>query len=235
MRLCQFISRAGYCSRRQASRLIEAGDVLINDQIAGHLSFVNEHDVITVCHEVITLTTDFRYVIYHKPIGVDCNCVVDNPASIVNQLDFRPRLFPVGRLDKDSHGLLLLTNDGDLCHQLLSPASNHSKTYRVTVKPFYGGVDIDERFVTMMSQPITLKQGITKACQVKIVGHNQFEIILTQGLNRQIRKMAQYCGYQVTDLQRVSIIDITLGPLQSQHWRELSPLEVEHLKQKEVK
>jgi len=235
MRLAQFISRTGYCSRRAASRLIDSGVVTVAGQLAGHLSFVDGSERVEIAGQAVKMVSEFRYVIYNKPIGIDCNCNQHDSASIINQLDFDPRLFPVGRLDKDSHGLLLLTNDGDLCHRLLAPQFDHPKTYLVKVEPFFGGGDIGEQFVLQMSQPILLKQGLTKACTVELVGFNQFKITLTQGLNRQIRKMAQHCGYRVTDLQRLSLVNLELGQLATGQlatgqWRELTASELAGLK-----
>ena len=230
MRLAQFISRAGWCSRKAASRLIDQQQVRVNDAIAGHLTFVDSDDIIMIATQRLTLPTTFGYVIYHKATGVDCNWRFDDPSSICHQLDFEPRLFAVGRLDKDSHGLLLLTNDGDLCHQLLSPDFNHPKTYLVKVTPCFGQHDIDQTFVSLMSNGIAIKSRITKPCLVKIIAKNHFEITLTEGLNRQIRKMAQSCGYKVIDLQRVELAGISLGDLGVNQWRDLTPVEVTDLK-----
>ncbi|NRA55544.1 MAG: pseudouridine synthase [Gammaproteobacteria bacterium] len=230
MRLAQFISRSGFCSRRAASRLIDSGVVTVAGKLAGHLSFVDGTEEVAIAGTVVTLAKQARYVIYNKPVGIDCNCNEDDPDSIINQLTFSPRLFPVGRLDKDSHGLLLLTNDGDLCHRLLAPQFNHPKTYLVTVEPYYGMGNINDEFVLKMSQPITLKQATTKACTVELVGLNQFKITLTQGLNRQIRKMAQVCGYRVVDLQRLTLVNLELGTLALGQWRDLSSAELADLK-----
>jgi pseudouridine synthase len=234
MRLAQFISRAGYCSRRAASRLIDRAVVTVDGQLAGHLSFVDGTQRVEVAGQEVTLVTQLRYVIYNKPVGIDCNCNVSDPASIANQpsfnqFSFEQRLFPVGRLDKDSRGLLLLTNDGELCNRLLAPQHHHPKTYLVTVEPYYGRGAIDQQFQQQMSQPIALKQAITKPCSVELVASNQFKITLTQGLNRQIRKMAQACGYRVTDLQRLSLANLELGSLASGQWRGLTPSELDNL------
>lgn len=230
MRLARFISRAGHCSRRAASRLIDAGQVMVDGKAAGHLTFVDGREKVSIGEISIRLPQTFRYVIYNKPVGVDCNCLTDDPSSIVNRLKFIPQLFPVGRLDKDSHGLLLLTNDGELCHRLLSPQFNHPKTYLVTVTPFHGLGNIDTEFIEKMTRPMALKQGMTKPCRVEIIAPNQFKITLTQGMNRQIRKMSQSCGYRVTELQRISLVNLELAKLAVGEWRDLTDNEVGFLK-----
>lgn len=208
-RLAKFIADAGYCSRRQASRLIEAGAVQVNGRPANHIDHVSTADQICIAGEALTIQTHRVCYLYHKPVGVDCNLNPDNKASLWHVLQQLPvRVYPAGRLDKDSRGLLLLTNDGQLCQQLMHPDGWHSKTYRVTVNRA-----IDAAFLLAMSAGVTLTEGVTRACKIQLVSEMQFELRLTQGWNRQIRRMCKALGYHVTDLCRVAIGDVPLASL----------------------
>ena len=222
MRLSQYLSAAGVCSRRRASQWINDGRVSVNEQVADQHTRVASGDIVHVDGQVITLPDTYSYVIYNKPVGVDCNCRADNPASIINHLPLPMRLFPVGRLDKDSHGLLLLTNDGVLCERLLSPDTYHPKTYHVQVRPHRGMPDINLDFKQRMQQGVDLEGVLTRPCQVTLLGPNRFEVVLTQGLNRQIRRMARALGYHVTDLQRTQLVHLTLRGLSVGQHRPLT-------------
>lgn len=226
MRLAKFLSLAGICSRRHAGRLIDAGLVTVNGQLAGHLTFVDGNETIIADGKSATLPEQYHYIIYHKPVGIDCVFKADNPNSIINQLNLPMRLFPVGRIDKDSHGLMLLTNDGDWCNRLLSPQYEHPKRYLVSVEPLYDLPDIDEAFVASMSNGIVLNGVMTLPCEVELLATNRFAITLHQGLNRQIRRMAKSLGYLVVDLQRVSMGNLELGDLAVGQWRDLSAVQV---------
>lgn len=234
MRLSQFLVFAGICSRHSASKLIAARLVTIDGVIAEHPCFVSGQEEIIADGTLAILPDQCSYVLYNKPVGVDCNCNADNPQSIVNQLVLPPavsiRLFPVGRIDKDSHGLMLLTNDGDLCYRLLSPDYSHPKTYRVTVEPHYKKPDIDADFQQKMTQGIDLDGTLTLPCELTIFDKNQFTITLTQGLNRQIRRMSRALGYKVIDLQRIHIMNLALGDLPLNQSRELTTEELATLK-----
>lgn len=230
MRLSQYLSQAGVCSRREARRLIQAGRVSVNQQTANLHTQVTESDCVQLDQQTLITPEPFQYVIYHKPVGVDCNCKHDDPTSIVHHVPTDIRLFPVGRIDKDSHGLMLLTNDGALAQRLLSPDYHHPKVYQVSVRPFYNQPDIGTEFVDKMQQGVMLKETLTRPCIVRLIGVNQFEITLTQGLNRQIRRMCKALGYHVTDLKRTQLLNLTLAGLAVGACRPLSALELSALR-----
>ncbi|WP_372739955.1 pseudouridine synthase [Neptunomonas sp.] len=230
MRLTQFLVHAGICSRRAAIKMIADGLVSINGIVAEHPATVEGDEKIIADGRKAILPDQCCYVIYNKPVGIDCNCVADNPHSIVNHVTRPTRLFPVGRIDKDSHGLMLLTNDGILCQRLLSPDYSHPKTYLVSVEPHYRQPDIGTDFQQRMSQGIELDGVLTRPCQLKLLSKNRFEITLTQGLNRQIRRMTRSLGYKVIDLQRIRILNLTLSSLALNQSRELSNTEISELK-----
>jgi pseudouridine synthase len=234
MRLAKFLSQAGICSRRQAGRLIDAGLVTVDGVIAGQLTFVQGQENIIADGQCAKLPNQFEYLLYNKPVGVDCVVNKNDPSSVINHLQLPSRLFPVGRLDKDSHGLLLLTNDGHLCHQLLSPEHSHDKHYLVTVEPHKNVADLTsataDSFITAINNGVKVKGQITKPCEITLLATNRFEIVLTQGLNRQIRRMAQAQKYNVIDLQRVSIANLQLGSLSLGSMRSLTTTELSMLK-----
>ncbi|MCF6440960.1 rRNA pseudouridine synthase [Pseudoalteromonas luteoviolacea] len=205
MRLAKYLSHCGVCSRRQASRLIEQGVVQVNGRPANHIDHVTEQDEIHVEGKKITGLAPKLLFMYHKPVGVDCKLNEQDPASLVHHLPKGARVYPIGRLDKDSRGLLLLTNDGELCHALIHPDQHQEKEYRVTVDR-----EIDESFCQKMSQGVPVDGQLTLPCSVKKVASKTFIIILKQGLNRQIRKMAKYCERRVVDLHRTRIANLTL-------------------------
>jgi len=206
-RLAKYIGHAGICSRRQASRLIDSGEVIVNGLPANHIDHVDEEDVIFVKGERLSGPAQKVLYAYHKPIGVDCKLNADDPSSLIFHLPQKERVYPIGRLDKDSRGLLLLTNDGQLCHQLIHPDHQHEKEYIVEVdKP------LDDHFCSKMSNGLPIDGKMTLPCMVSLINETQFKIILQQGLNRQIRKMAKHCGYKVTDLYRVRIANYVLNP-----------------------
>lgn len=224
---------AGICSRRAAGRLIDTEQVTVNGQIAGHLTFVTGEEQIIANGQLAQLPKQFEYVIYNKPVGVDCVCEPDNPVSIVNQASSWPsHLFPVGRIDKDSHGLMLLTNDGELCNRLLSPQYKSPKRYLVQVELQADQPSLDQTFADTLAGGVVIKGVLTHPCHVEILASNRFAITLTQGLNRQIRWMAHSQGYKVIDLQRVSIGQIGLGDLQLGQMRALGEDEVTLLAQR---
>ncbi|MCE2570952.1 pseudouridine synthase [Motilimonas eburnea] len=227
MRLARFIAQAGACSRRQASRHIEAGEVTINGRLARHIDQVAANDVVKLVGQTLQWRREFQYWLFNKPVGVDCNYRAHHSASLMHLIPVQAgRIFPVGRLDKDSHGLILLTDDGDLCQRLIHPDFYHPKTYHVRVaRPF------DEAFLASMAAGVPLRKGVTRACQIRRLAPDQFEIVLTQGLNRQIRKMAQALGHKVIDLQRVALVGIGLADLALGEWRQLTTKQVHRLKQ----
>ncbi|MCF2858556.1 rRNA pseudouridine synthase [Pseudoalteromonas sp. SMS1] len=207
MRLAKYLSHCGVCSRRQASRLIDQGQVQVNGHPANHIDHVNDQDDIYVCGERVLGLAEKLLYLYHKPMGIDCKLNEDDPASLFHQLPSGPRVYPIGRLDKDSRGLLLLTNDGELCHALIHPDNHQEKEYVVTVD-----CEIDAKFCQQMAQGVPVDGQLTLPCVVRLVSPNTFSIILKQGLNRQIRKMAKFCGRRVVDLNRTRIANLALDP-----------------------
>ena len=208
IRLAKYIAHAGVCSRKQASRLIDEGVVTVNNRPANHIDHVDEQDDIIVNGKVVKGAADLVYFAYHKPVGIDCKLNENDPASLIHHLPTLTRVYPIGRLDKDSRGLLILTNDGDFCNQLIHPDFHQPKRYLVTVnKP------INNAFCEKMAAGIPVDKQITLPCEVTKTADNQFSIILKQGLNRQIRKMAHYCGFKVIDLFRVQFSELALSNL----------------------
>ncbi|PEL07783.1 pseudouridine synthase [Bacillus sp. AFS017336] len=226
MRINVFISASGYCSRRAAERLVASGEVKINGLIAEKNSLVEENDIVLVNDEVIELTNDKDYIILNKPVGITCTGLRTVEENIIDFVNYPKRLFPIGRLDKDSEGLIILTNDGPIAHKILHSEHGHEKEYIVTVDH-----PIDEEFINGMSNSVLIGNVLTKKCKVSKIDEFTFRIILTQGLNRQIRKMAKSFGYKVVKLQRIRIMDIHLGNLDIGKWRHLTDLELNLLKE----
>ncbi len=221
IRLAKFIAMAGICSRKQASRLIDQGQVRVNHRPANHIDHVTLDDEVSVAGKVIQSLPKKRLFAYHKPVGIDCKLKPDDPNSLIHQLPSDVRLFPLGRLDKDSRGLLLLSNDGDLSHQLMHSDTHVSKTYLITTfKPF------EDDLLTFLSQGVPLKEGATRPCHTKRVSPTQFEIVLTQGWKRQIRRMVKAGGHHVKDLLRKQIGAYQLGDLPAGSMLEIDPEDV---------
>lgn len=224
MRINVFISASGYCSRRAAERLVAAGDVKINGVLAEKNSMVDHQDIVEINGEVLQLSNEKDYIILNKPVGITCTGLHTVEGNIIDFVNYPKRLFPVGRLDKDSEGLIILTNDGPIAHKILHSENGHEKEYIVTVdKPF------DQEFLTGMSDGVPIGDVITKKCVVTRVDECTFRIVLTQGLNRQIRKMAKYFGYKVVKLKRIRIMNIHLENLEVGKWRSLSDIELKML------
>lgn len=208
IRLAKYLAHAGVCSRKQASRLIDEGVVIVNNRPANHIDHVDDNDRIVVNGQRIKGAAELVYFAYHKPVGIDCKLNQSDPSSLIHHLPTLTRVYPIGRLDKDSRGLLILTNDGDFCNQLIHPDFHQPKHYVVTVNE-----PLDDQFSEKMANGVPVDKQITLPCEVTKITHNQFSIILKQGLNRQIRKMAHYCGYKVVDLYRVRISELSLNTL----------------------
>lgn len=226
MRINKFISDTGICSRREADKLIEAKRVTINGKIAELGSTAEPGDVVLLDGKPIGSKKRNVYIALNKPVGITSTTERDVQGNIIDFVDHSERIFPIGRLDKDSEGLILLTNDGDIVNKILRAENNHEKEYIVTVnKP------ITPEFVQGMSKGVHILGTKTKPCKVTRMGERVFRIILTQGLNRQIRRMCEAFGYQVMRLQRIRIMNIQLGNLKIGHWRNLTPKELEQLKQ----
>lgn len=226
-RLAHYLALCGVASRRGSARLIEANRVTINNTIARHTDCVDESKLPSICVDgkPIKLMEPKQYWLFNKPVGVDCRLLPNDPSSLIHFLPETPRLFPAGRLDKDSRGLLLLTNDGELTQKLMHPDYEHVKTYHVTVdKPF------NANFICKMAAGVSYQEAGTTVntlpSKVKAITTVQFEIELTQGLNRQIRKMCRVLGFRVVDLQRVAIGQLHLGSMSEKQRRALTPAEV---------
>ncbi|WNO60755.1 pseudouridine synthase [Rheinheimera sp. MMS21-TC3] len=212
-RLAKWIATNGYCSRRNAERLISASKVNVNGQIAKHTDLVTANDTIIIDQQPLIINPERVYYKYHKPVGIDCNIKADDSASLYHVLQLIPqRVFAVGRLDKDSSGLLLLTNDGLLCQRLIHPDFHHKKSYRVKVDR-----DIDANFISQLSQGVSWQLGskiyTSRPCQLEPINKREFIITLTQGLHRQIRYMCKSQGVNVLNLCRISLHNIQLANL----------------------
>lgn len=221
-RLNKYISESGLCSRRAADRYIELGQVFINGKRAKVGDKVIFGDVVSVNGQNIEPRQAENSIIiaYNKPVGITSTTEAGVKDNIVDHVNHSERVFPIGRLDKDSQGLIFLTNNGDLVNKILRAGNNHEKEYVVTVnKP------INEQFVENMSKGVPVLGVMTKKCKVKQEGSNVFRITLIQGLNRQIRRMCEHFGYEVTKLERVRIMNITLKGLPIGDWRELDEQE----------
>lgn len=235
-RLNKYLSEAGYCSRRAADRLIDAGRVTINDIVPEMGTKVTSDDVVKVDGEVIgERQQDFVYLAFNKPVGIVCTTDTRvEKDNIIDYINYPKRIFPIGRLDKPSEGLILLTDDGDIVNKILRASNNHEKEYIVTVDQ-----PISQTFIERMSGGIYLEDlgKRTKTCEVKKIDKFTFSIILTQGLNRQIRRMCEYLNYEVQALKRVRImnvkLDISLGQyreLTKEEFKTLSELITESIK-----
>lgn len=221
MRLNKFIADSGLCSRRDADALITARQVRVNGVIAGLGTSVADGDEVTVKGRRLGARRKQIYIALHKPTGVTCTTDRRDPTNIVDFVGHPARIFPIGRLDKDSEGLILLTTDGDIVNSLLRAENHHEKEYRVTVdRP------ITPEFIGGMAAGVPVLGTRTLPCPVSRVDDHTFRIILTQGLNRQIRRMCEYFGYEVRRLQRTRIVNIQLGRLKRGHWRDLTAQEV---------
>jgi 23S rRNA pseudouridine2604 synthase len=219
--LNKYISETGFCSRREADNYIDQARVTINDNIAIKGNRVQEGDIVEIDGEPIKKKDKTVYIAFNKPTGITCTTDVKDKTNIISYINFKSRIFPIGRLDKPSEGLIFLTNDGDIVNKILRSGNNHEKEYIVTVdKP------ITNDFVGKMSNGIKILDTVTKKCFVKQEGKNKFRIILTQGLNRQIRRMCEALDYKVDTLKRVRIMHITLSNIPVGKWRFFTPEEI---------
>ena len=226
MRLNKFISETGISSRREADGWIEAGRVTVNGQVATLGTKVEESDVVCVDGRQIGAAKQHVYIALNKPVGVICTTERDVADNIVDFVRHRERIFPIGRLDRDSEGLILLTNHGDIVNGVLRSENEHEKEYVVTVdRP------VTEIFLNGMASGVRILGTVTKPCRIRREGPATFRIILTQGLNRQIRRMCSFFGYKVVRLRRVRIMHIQLGSLPLGKWRDLTRDEVRELLQ----
>jgi 23S rRNA pseudouridine2604 synthase len=221
LRLNKYISETGICSRREADKWIEAGRVTWNGQSAVLGTQVAAGDEVRVDGKLLGAKKKDVYIALNKPVGIICTTETDVPDNIIDHVRHPERIFPVGRLDRDSEGLILLTNNGDIVNEILRSENNHEKEYLVTVdRP------ITNLSLKMMAGGVKIMGEVTKPAKVSRVDQCTFRIILTQGLNRQIRRMCSALGYQVQRLQRLRIMNVQLGKLRSGEWRALTPAEL---------
>lgn len=225
-RLNKFISDTGYCSRRQADKYIEQGLVTVNGQLAPVGLKVSASDEVRVDGKPLKEKPARIYLAYHKPVGITCTTERHIKGNIIDAISYPERIFPIGRLDKPSEGLIFLTNDGDIVNKVLRAGNAHEKEYTVTVnKP------ITANFINKMAGGVPILDTVTLPCTVSQVSKNTFKIILTQGLNRQIRRMAEYLGYEVVKLKRTRIMHVRLAELRSGQWRLLDKYELAQMDQ----
>lgn len=220
----KFISSTGLCSRREADRMLDAGRVLLNGAPARRGNRVSPGDDVTVDGKTISEKPAAVYLALNKPAGITCTTDRRDKTNIIDYLNYPERIFPIGRLDKPSTGLLLLTNDGDIVNKILRVENAHDKEYIVTVDRA-----INRDFVRKMSAGIPILDTVTKRCEVEKIGPKAFRIILTQGLNRQIRRMCEYLGYEVRTLKRIRIMNVRLDDQAVGELRELREDELEVL------
>ena len=219
--LNKYISETGFCSRREADKYIDQARVTINNNIAIKGNRVIPGDVVEIDGEPIKMKDKIVYMVFNKPVGITCTTDLKDKHNIIAFINYKSRIFPVGRLDKPSEGLIFLTNDGDIVNKILRAGNNHEKEYVVTVdKP------VNAEFIQKMGNGVKILDTVTKKCFVKQEGKNRFRIILVQGLNRQIRRMCQVLGYNVNTLVRVRIMNITLANLPVGKWRYFTAEEI---------
>lgn len=225
-RINKFLSESGYCSRREADKLIDQGRVTINGIVPEMGTKITAKDEVRVDGVLINENTEKRiYLAFHKPVGIECTTNQSVRDNIVDYINYPERIFPIGRLDKASEGLIFMTNDGDIVNKILRARNNHEKEYIVTVnKP------ITERFIQRMANGIPILDTLTRKCKVEQISKTVFRIILTQGLNRQIRRMCEYLDYEVVALKRTRIINISLD-IPVGKYRDLTDAEILQLNQ----
>jgi len=224
-RINKFLSEAGYCSRRAADKLINAGKVTINGEVPALGTKIQEGDQVRVEGKLIkSVKEKHTYIAFNKPVGIVCTTDTRvEKDNIIDYINYPTRIFPIGRLDKPSEGLILLTSDGDIVNKILRARNNHEKEYIVKVdKP------IDTFFVKKMSEGIPILETVTRKCKVEALEKDTFKIILTQGLNRQIRRMCEYLSYEVISLKRVRIMSVKLD-VPVGHYRDLTEQELNEI------
>lgn len=216
-RINKYISESGICSRREADKLIEEGKVTVNGEKAELGTKVSDGDDIKIDGKKLSLKRKTVHIAFNKPVGVVCTTDRTTRNNIIDFIKFPERVFPIGRLDKPSEGLIFLTNEGDIVNKILRAGNNHEKEYVVTVdKP------VTPEFIAAMGNGVAILDTVTKKCLVVKEDKNSFRIILTQGLNRQIRRMCDGLGFHVRTLKRIRIMNVTLDGIESGKWRYLS-------------
>jgi len=220
-RLNKFISETGFCSRREADKYIEQGRVTVNGNIPEMGVKVADTDTVLIDGNPLRAKPKRVYIAYNKPVGITCTTESKIQSNIVKAVNYPTRIFPIGRLDRPSEGLIFLTNEGDIVNKILRAGNNHEKEYVVAVdKP------LNRQFVTKMANGIPILDTVTKKCKVTQTAPQEFKIVLTQGLNRQIRRMCEYLGYEVVTLKRTRIMNVTLKGLKVGLWRHLTDVEM---------
>lgn len=227
IRINKYLSEAGICSRREADVLVERGQVAVDGKTAENGTRVYVGQKVSVSGKEIKRDENQVLIAFYKPVGIVCTTdTTREPDNVIDYIKYPKRIYPIGRLDKDSEGLLLLTNDGDIVNKILRAGNNHEKEYEVTVnKP------VTPEFIRRMSKGVPILDTVTKPCRIEPISKNSFKIILTQGLNRQIRRMCEYFDYRVVSLKRTRIMHITLNGLKVGEYRHLTLTEREKLKQ----
>ncbi len=225
-RLNKFISETGFCSRREADKLIEQGRVTLNGQIPEMGTKVNEGDVVFIDGKPLKEKKEPIYIAFNKPVGITCTTERNIKGNIIDFIRHKERIFPIGRLDKLSEGLIFLTSDGDIVNKILRAGNNHEKEYVVTVDRI-----ISREFIKKMANGVAILNTVTQKCKVSQENKQRFRITLTQGLNRQIRRMCEVLGYHVLKLRRVRIMNVDLEGLSVGKWRYLSSDEINKINQ----
>ncbi|PXV89387.1 pseudouridine synthase [Lachnotalea glycerini] len=224
IRLNKYLSEAGICSRREADRLIEAGKITVDGIVAVMGTKVDGSQKICVENTLVKHEEKMVLLAFNKPVGVVCTTQKKETNNIVDYIGYSQRIYPVGRLDKDSQGLILMTNNGDIVNKMMRSGNMHEKEYIVDVDRV-----ITNDFLKGMAKGVPILDTVTRECRIEKVGKYTFKIIITQGLNRQIRRMCEYFGYKVTKLERVRIMNISLGNLRQGKYREVTSEEINKL------
>ena len=228
VRINKFLSEAGVCSRREADRQIEAGNVTIDGRIAQMGDKVEAGQTVCFQGRAVSKEEEMILIAFHKPVGIVCTAEKREKNNVIDYINYPKRIYPVGRLDKDSEGLLLLTNNGDIVNKMMRSGNMHEKEYIVTVNR-----PVTDAFVHGLANGVPLVElnTTTRKCRVEQIGKRQLRIVLTQGLNRQIRRMCEYFGYRVQKLVRVRVMNIELGDLEPGQYRDVTPEEYKRLMQ----
>lgn len=225
MRIHKYISLTGYCSRREVKRLLESGRITVNGVVCNKDTEVDGNDEVLIDNQPIPRKKGLIYLAFNKPVGITCTANPEIEGNILECVTVPERVFPVGRLDKASQGLILLTNDGELANRVSQSDYGHEKEYEVTLNQ-----PVTELFLQKMAEGVQVLNTITRPAKTKYVSKYVFRITLTQGLNRQIRRMCKALGYKVEKLERIRIMNIHLHTLDAGMWRELKPDELLELK-----
>lgn len=226
VRINKYLSQCGICSRREADRMIGEGRIRVNGQIPEMGTMITEGDTVTVDGKPVAGKSREIVIAFHKPAGIVCTTSRKEPDNIIDFLQFPERIYPMGRLDKDSTGLILLTNNGQLMEDILRGQNGHEKEYEVTVNR-----PVKDSVLDAMEQGVPILGTMTRPCRIPYRNGKKFRMVLTQGMNRQIRRMCEYFGYRVRALRRVRIMNIHLGDLPEGKWRYLTDSELAELKE----